>query len=199
MKPSENPQPNGSAGTPGQGTGPTERTHHDDEAAVGRVPSPGGPELQWEQRLRRTAFRQPSPAWRDEILSAAGPGGRPQLRQVPPVETASWAQQLVAWLRGIPTEWTAAAALWVLIVVGNYASSPGGSSDSAASSNFANSSPEQREESIQQALAFRRQLLSELQGTDALDDLPRTARPEADRLKRQLNFLGTNGLAAASA
>ena len=173
MKPSENPRPNG----------------HDP----------------LEERLSQTTFRQPPAAWRDEILSVAADARRrsadalPEPRLVTSSATISWAQQLVAWLRGIPTEWTAAAALWVLIVGVNYASSPGGSMDSAVSSNLADSSPEQREESIQQALAFRRQLLGELQGTDALDDLPRAARPEAARPKRQLNSFGTNGLAATSA
>ncbi len=164
MKPSENPQPNGSDPL--------------------------------EARLRRTTFRPPSPAWRDEILSAAAAAEQPQLRAITPAGSATFIQQMAAWFRGIPTEWTAAAALWVIILTINSLSSSNGSSSSA---NVSVASAVQREESIQQALAFRRQLLSELQGTDASEDLPRAARPEADRPKRQLNSFGTNGPAATSA
>ena len=149
-----------------------------------------------EERLRRTTFRPPSPAWRDEILSAAAAAGQPQLRAITPVGSATFIQQMAAWFRGIPTEWTAAAALWVIILTINSLSS---SNVSSSSGNVSVASAAQRDESIQQALAFRRQLLGELQGSDVIDDLPRPARPEIDRLKRQLNLLGTNGLAAASA
>ncbi len=167
MKPSENPQPNGSDPL--------------------------------EERLRRTTFRAPSPAWRDEIISAAAAAEQPQLRAITPVGSPTLIQHMAAWFRGIPTEWSAAAALWVIILTINSLASPSGSAGSSNSGSISIASAEQRDESIQQALAFRRQLLGELQGSDVIDDLPRPARPEIDRLKRQLNFLGTNGLAAASA
>ena len=174
MKPSANPQPNG----------------HDP----------------LEERLRRTTFRPPATAWRDEILAAAqttvaaeatrrSPAGRPQVD----AENSSWPHLLFRWLRGVPTEWSAAAALWVLIVAINSMTSSGSSNVPMDSSSLAKASAEQRGESVQQALAYRRQLLSELQGNDASDDLPIRPRPEADRPKRQLNFLGTNGPAATSA
>ncbi len=174
MKPSEHPQPNG------------------------RDPL--------EDRLRRTTFRPLAPAWRDEILAAAqtsaaveatrrSPAGRPQVE----AEPSSWPHLLLRWLRGIPTEWSAAAALWLLIVAINSVSSSSNSNTPTDSSSLAQDSAEQREESVQIALAYRRQLLSELQGNDASDDLPLRPRPEADRPKRQLNFLGTNGPAATSA
>ncbi len=159
-----------------------------------------------EDRLRRTTFRPPAPAWRDEILAAAqtsvtaeatrrSPAGRPQVG----AETPSWPHLLLRWLRGVPTEWSAAAALWLLIVAINSVSSSGNSNTSADSSSLAQDSAEQRGESVQQALAYRRQLLSELQGNGDSDDLPLRPRPEAERPKRQLNFLGTNGPAATSA
>ena len=174
MKPSANPQPNG----------------HDP----------------LEERLRRTTFRPPATAWRDEILAAAqttvsaeatrrSPAGRPQVD----AENSSWPHLLLRWLRGIPTEWTAAAALWALIVALNSLSGPAPSSDGAGSSSFAHVSPEQRNESIREAIAFRRQLIGELQGGEAADALPPENRREADRPRRQLNFHGTNGLAATSA
>ena len=178
MKPSENPRPNG----------------HDP----------------LEERLRRTTFRRPATAWRDEILAAAqttvaaeatrrSPAGRPEPRLVTSAATTSWPHLLLRWLRGIPTEWTAAAALWALIVALNSLSGPAPSSDGAGSSSFAHVSPEQRDESIREAIAFRRQLLGELQGGEAADALPPENRREADRPRRQLNFHGTNGLAATSA
>ncbi len=174
MKPSANPQPNG----------------HDP----------------LEDRLRRTTFRPPAPAWRDEILAAAqtsvaaeakglSPAGQPQAD----AENSSWPHLLLRWLRGVPTEWAAATALWLLIVAINSVSSGGSSNKSTDSSSLAKDSAEQRGESVQQALAYRRQLLSELQDNGASDDLPLRPRPEADRPKRQLNFLGTNGPAATSA
>ena len=173
MKPSDNPRPNG----------------HDP----------------LEERLRRTTFRPPSPAWRDEILSVAADVRRrsadalPEPRLLTSSASTSWAQQLVNWLRGIPTEWSAAAALWMLIVALNSLSGPAATSDRAGSSLFAHISPEQRDESIREALAFRRQLLGELQGGEDATELPPENRREADRPRRQLNSNGTNGLAAASA
>ena len=152
-----------------------------------------------EERLRRTTFRPPPAAWRDEILSVAGPGGRPQLRLVSPGDTVSWPQRVAGWLRGIPMEWSAAAALWMLIVALNSLSGPAATCDRAGSSLFAHISPEQRDESIREALAFRRQLLGELQGGEDATELPPENRREADRPRRQLNFHGTNGTAATSA
>lgn len=175
MKPTENPEPNG----------------HDP----------------LEDRLRRTTFRPPAPAWRNEILSVAADVRRRSATKPHDVRlanepgtasaaTGSWAQQLVAWFRSIPTEWTAAAALWLLILAINSASS---SPVSNGSTIVSVASTEARHESIQHVLAYRRQLLSDLQVADTIDDLPRAARPEADRPKRQLNFIGTNGPAATSA
>ena len=173
MKPSDNPQPNGSDPL--------------------------------EERLRRTTFRPPQPSWRDEILSVAADVRRrsadalPEPRLVTSSATISWAQQLVTWLRGIPTEWTAAAAIWVLIVALNSLASPAASDDRKGSSSFAHASQEQRDESIREALTFRRQLLGELQGGEDADALPPENRREADRPRRQLNFHGTNGPTATSA
>ncbi len=150
-----------------------------------------------EERLSRTTFRQPAATWRNEILASAG--ARPPLRSATTDATPSWVQLLAAWFRRVPTEWTAAAALWMLIVGVNFLSTAGTSADHDSSSSFAKATPEERQEIIREALAFRRQLLGELQGGFATEDLSPADRPDADRPKRQLNFHGTNGLAAATA
>ena len=69
----------------------------------------------FERRLKRQAFRQVPPAWREELLSAARPGrleGRPEPTRTWPAVRAGWRDLL--WPS--PRAWGGLAAAWCLIL-----------------------------------------------------------------------------------
>ncbi len=155
-----------------------------------------------ERRILGTPLKAPPAGWKAEILARAlaeepaTASSAPKTVRREQRPFAGWLEWIPDWLRAVPAEWAAVAALVLLAVGLNWSLADGAESGVSVARGSLRDGP--TIEGAIYLMASRESLMRELGLTEEAAPGPgpaSTARPAENRPRRQLNQSGTNDVA----